>query len=561
MTTLIQAFNLLGALGLFIYGMVVMSGSVQRLTGSRMRRAVGRVTRKPQRAYFAGLSLTGLLQSSSAVSVIAVSFVQVGLMRLSEAFFLLLGANVGTTVTGWLVALSLSKPSLTGLSLPLLALALPLLFFKRRRTRTVGEAIIGFSIMFVGLGLLKEGVPPITEAGLAEFLEFIKVGGIGSVIGAVLIGIVATAALQSSSAVMALIITLAAGGVVSEFTGAVVVLGANIGTTSTAILASLVAGREARRVATAHLLINFLGAAIFLPMLGPFLGLVHWFLEPNGAGPAEVPVVLALFHTMFNLVVTGVFGLFPKPILWLVRKLIPGEGVRDFRSPLVTVSAMDAPELQVLEAQREAEHHHELSIKMTRELILLMATMDRGKRERAYEQITEYRSLSGRYESEVKAFLERLARSKISGATYRQVQFLLEWSTDISQIVELLQTFLEAQMERERNDLFFAPKQRKRLLSMLEELELALEAMGPLNGPVELGRKSARDHLNRVELHLNSANVIRDQMRAKNLEDARKGRYSVESGMAFTEMGNLLEEVGLRMSILTSKYKEIFMAS
>ena len=113
MTTLIQAFNLLGALGLFIYGMVVMSGSVQRLTGSRMRRAVGRVTRKPQRAYFAGLSLTGLLQSSSAVSVIAVSFVQVGLMRLSEAFFLLLGANVGTTVTGWLVALSLSKPSLT----------------------------------------------------------------------------------------------------------------------------------------------------------------------------------------------------------------------------------------------------------------------------------------------------------------------------------------------------------------------------------------------------------------------------------------------------------------
>ncbi len=561
MNTLMQAFHLLGALGLFIYGMVVMSGSVQRLTGRRMRRAVGRLTRKPQRAYLAGLSLTGILQSSSAVSVIAVSFAQVGLMRLSEAFYLLLGANVGTTVTGWLVALSLSKPSLTNLALPLLALALPLLFFKRRRTRTLGEAIIGFSLMFIGLGLLKEGVPPITEAGLAEFLEFIKMGGAGSIIGAVLIGMVATAALQSSSAVMALIITLAAGGVITEFTGAVVVLGANIGTTSTAIVASLVAGREARRVAAVHFLINLLGVALFLPLLGPFLGMVHWFLEPNGAELAKVPVVLALFHTMFNVIVTGVFGLFPRPILWLVRKLIPGEGVRDFRSPLVTASAMDAPELQVLEAQREAEHHHELCVKMTRELIRLMAMLDTAKRARVAEQITEYRSLSGRYESEVKAFLERLARSKISGATYRQVQFLLEWATDISQIVELLHTFLEAQMERERNEVFFAPKQRKRLLSMLDELALGLEAMGHLNGPVELGKKSARDHLNQIEIHLNSAHVIREQMRTKHLEDARKGRYSVESGMAFTEMGNLLEEIALRMSIITSKYEEIFMAS
>ena len=177
MTNLVEVLNLIGALALFIYGMVVMSGSIQRLTGSRMRRAVGRVTRKPERAYLAGLTLTGVLQSSSAISVIAVSFAQVGLLRLSEAYFLMLGANVGTTVTAWLVALTISKPSLGGLALPLLAFALPLLFFKRRRTRTLGEAIIGFSLMFVGLGLLKEGVPPITEAGLAGFLDFLQCWG------------------------------------------------------------------------------------------------------------------------------------------------------------------------------------------------------------------------------------------------------------------------------------------------------------------------------------------------------------------------------------------------
>lgn len=561
MSTVIQVLNLLGALGLFIYGMVVMSESVQRLTGDRMRRAVSRVTKKPERAYLAGLTLTGVLQSSSAISVIAVSFAQVGLLRLSEAFFFLLGANVGTTATGWLVALTLSKPSLGSLALPLLTLALPLLFFRRRRTRSMGEAIIGFALMFVGLGLLKAGVPPITEAGLAESLAFINVGGLGSIIGAVAIGLVATAALQSSSALLALIITLAAGGVVTEFTGAAVVLGANIGTTSTAVLAALVSGREARRVAMAHVLINLLGVLIFLPLLDPALRMVHWFLEPSGTVVADVAIVLALFHTLFNFSVTTLFGLFPRPILWLSRKLIPGEGVKEFRTPLVSAGAMDAPELQVLEAQREAEHHHELSVRMIQDLTKLMALSDMGKRQRAEERLQEFKILSGRYESELKAFLERLARSKISGSTYRQVQFLLEWSTDIGQIVELMHDFLQVQMERERGEIFFAPKQRGRLVSMLEELSLALEAIGPLNHPAQAGKLAMRENVSRIEMHLASANILREQMRAKHLEDARKGRYSADSGRTFNDMANLLEEMGLRMGILISKYEEIFTAS
>ncbi len=561
MISLLQVLNLLGALGLFIYGMVVMSEAIQRLTGDRMRRAVGRVTRKPERAYLAGLSLTGILQSSSAISVIAVSFVQVGLLRLSEAFFFLLGANVGTTVTGWLVALTLSKPSLGSLALPLLTLALPLLFFRRRRTRSLGEAIIGFALMFVGLGLLKAGVPPITEAGMAEFLDFINVGGVGTVLGAVGIGVLATAALQSSSAVLALIITLAAGGIVTETIGAAVVLGANIGTTSTAVLASLVLGREARRAAMAHVLINLLGAILFLPVLTPALHMVHWFLEPGGDFIADVAIVLALFHTMFNLLVTSIFGLFPRPLLWLTRRLIPGEGGREFRIPVVTVSAMDAPELQVLEAQREAEHHHELSIRMIQGLVKVMSITDAIKRQREEERLKELKMLSGRYESEVKTFLERLARSKTSGATYRQVQFLLEWCTDIGQTVELMHDFLEVQMERERNEVFFAPKQRARLVAMLEELRQGLDAMAGMNHPAQQGKIVIREQISRVERHLASATILREQMRTKHLEDSRRGRYSVESGRTFNEMANLLEEIGLRMGILVSKYEMIFRAS
>ena len=236
MNSLIQVFQLVGSLGLFIYGMVLMSESIQRLAGKRLRSAVSTVTRNPARAYVSGLSLTGLLQSSSVTSLMAVSFVQVGLLRLSEAYFVLLGANLGTTVTGWLVALTISKPSIGSFALPILACALPLLFAQRRRTRSAGEAVIGFALMFVGLGLLKDGVPPITEAGLAQFLAQFSGGGIGGALGIVAIGIVGTVALQSSSAMMALIITLAAGGVVSEWGGAPCCW-ANIGTTSTVILA------------------------------------------------------------------------------------------------------------------------------------------------------------------------------------------------------------------------------------------------------------------------------------------------------------------------------------
>ena len=183
MNSLIQVFQLVGSLGLFIYGMVLMSESIQRLAGKRLRSAVSTVTRNPARAYMSGLSLTGLLQSSSVTSLMAVSFVQVGLLRLSEAYFVLLGANLGTTVTGWLVALTISKPSIGSFALPILACALPLLFAQRRRTRSAGEAVIGFALMFVGLGLLKDGVPPITEAGLAQFLAQFSGGGIGGALG------------------------------------------------------------------------------------------------------------------------------------------------------------------------------------------------------------------------------------------------------------------------------------------------------------------------------------------------------------------------------------------
>jgi Na+/phosphate symporter len=215
----------------------------------------------------------------------------------------------------------------------------------------------------------------------------------------------------------------------------------------------------------------------------------------------------------------------------------------------------------VLEAQREAEHHHELSIRMIQGLVKVMSITDAIKRQREEERLKELKMLSGRYESEVKTFLERLARSKTSGATYRQVQFLLEWCTDIGQTVELMHDFLEVQMERERNEVFFAPKQRARLVAMLEELRQGLDAMAGMNHPAQQGKIVIREQISRVERHLASATILREQMRTKHLEDSRRGRYSVESGRTFNEMANLLEEIGLRMGILVSKYEMIFRAS
>lgn len=560
MSGFIQVFHLIGAVGLFIYGMILMSESIQRLAGARFRRTVATVTRNPVRAYFSGLSLTGLLQSSSVTSVMAVSFVQVGLLRLSEAYFILLGANLGTTLTSWLVVLTINKPSLGGLALPTLALALPMLFAKRRRTKTTAEAIIGFSLMFVGLGLLREGVPPITEAGLAGFLEPFTGETFFGLLGTVAIGVLGTIAFQSSSAMLALVVTLAAAGVVSEAIGAAVVLGANIGTTSTAILASVVAGREARRAALSHLLMNLLGVLLLLPGLHWALQGIHWFLAPMGQETINVAVVLALLHTGFNLLMTTVFGLFPKPILWLVRKLIPGEGIRGYRTPLVTTSGMDAPELQVLEAQREAERHHELALKMIREMRGLLEELDPAKRDAVGDRIQEYWSLGARYESEMKMFLERLARNKLSGDTYRRVQFLLEWTSDMGQMAELCNRFRILQMEREMGDVYFVPKQRARLIGMLDGIAEAMAALGELNMPLEVSLSRSDVFIGKLESHLIEVDAMREQMRTKHREDIRKGRYSLESGLAFSEMGDLLEEMSLRVGLLSTKFTEIFRA-
>ena len=560
MSGFIQVFHLIGAVGLFIYGMILMSESIQRLAGARFRRTVATVTRNPVRAYFSGLSLTGLLQSSSVTSVMAVSFVQVGLLRLSEAYFILLGANLGTTLTSWLVVLTINKPSLGGVALPTLALALPMLFAKRRRTKTTAEAIIGFSLMFVGLGLLREGVPPITEAGLAGFLEPFTGETFLGLLGTVAIGVLGTIAFQSSSAMLALVVTLAAAGVVSEAIGAAVVLGANIGTTSTAILASLVAGREARRAALSHLLMNLLGVLLLLPGLHWALQGIHWFLAPLGQETINVAVVLALLHTGFNLLMTTVFGLFPKPILWLVRKLIPGEGIRGYRTPLVTTSGMDAPELQVLEAQREAERHHELALKMIREMRGLLEELDPTKRDAVGDRIQEYWSLGARYETEMKIFLERLARNKLSGDTYRRVQFLLEWTSDMGQMAELCNRFRILQMEREMGDVYFVPKQRARLIGMLEGIAEAMAALGELNMPLEVSISQSDVYIGKLESHLIEVDAMREQMRTKHREDIRKGRYSLESGLAFSEMGDLLEEMSLRVGLLSTKFTEIFRA-
>ena len=247
-----------------------------------------------------------------------------------------------------------------------------------------------------------------------------------------------------------------------------------------------------------------------------------------------------------------------RPILWLVRRLIPGESIRGFKSPLVTASVMDAPELQVLEAQREAERHHEVTLNMLRELSGLLDQLDSSKKKGTRDRLTECENLGARYETEVKGFLERLARSKLSGATYRQVQFLLDWTTEMGQIVQIAGRFAAIEQHRDETHVFFVPKQRKQLLHMLQLLTEAMESLGRLNGPVELGQAEAETAIGMVDSRLIELDAIRQQMRTNRKEDIRKGRYTLDSAMAFHELGELLEEMGLRMGMLGFRYADTF---
>ncbi|MBN1820203.1 MAG: Na/Pi cotransporter family protein, partial [Prolixibacteraceae bacterium] len=369
---IIDLLKLLGSLGLFLYGMKLMSESLQRVAGSRMRNILAALTSNKFRGVFTGLLITSVIQSSSATTVMLVSFVNAGLLTLGESIGVIMGANIGTTITAWLISVLGFKVNISFLVLPLIGISLPLLFSKNNRKNNWGSVIIGFAIIFIGLDFLKSSAPDIhNNPEMLEFFTRYSDFGFGSVLIFLFIGTCLTMIIQSSSAVMALTLVMCFNGWIPFEMAAAMVLGENIGTTITANLAALVANTSAKRAAMAHLMFNVIGVFFVLIFYYPFLHLVEFIsLKAGLMSPFEtasqtpqqtaeaIPVALSIFHTTFNVLNTSVqiwfVRIIEKIVVFIVRKKDDDE---EFRLRYINIGLLSTMELSIIQAKKEINNY------------------------------------------------------------------------------------------------------------------------------------------------------------------------------------------------------------
>ena len=326
---LTNVLQLIGALGVFLFGMKVMSDALLLLAGNKMRSILATMTSNRVLGISTGFLITSIIQSSSATTLMVVSFSNAGLLTLVESISVIMGANIGTTVTAWLITILGFKVSMSTIALPLVGFGFAFTFGKKEQTKNIGNFIIGFAILFIGLQFLKEAMPDIkNNPGILEFLSHYTDLGYLSILIFLLIGTILTVVIQSSSATMALTLIMTAQGWIPFELAAAMVLGENIGTTITANLAAFVANYQAKRTARAHLIFNILGVIWVLILFYPFLKFVTWLTEYFGAespyvSAAAIPVAISLFHTTFNILNTFFLVWFVTPIAKLVERIVP----------------------------------------------------------------------------------------------------------------------------------------------------------------------------------------------------------------------------------------------
>lgn len=321
--TFYDFFKLLGSLALFLYGMKIMSEGLQKFAGDRLRSILTAMTTNRVTGVLTGILITALIQSSSATTVMVVSFVNAGLLTLSQSIGVIMGANIGTTVTAWIISALGFKVSVSAFSLPLLAIGIPLLFSQKSHRKSVGEFIFGFSFLFMGLDLLKGNAPDLSaNPDMLAFVQNYTDMGFLSVLLFVLIGTVLTMIVQASAATMAITLIMCANGWISFELGAALVLGENIGTTITANLAALTANTQARRAALAHMMFNVFGVIWVLIVFQPFLTGVNWIVDDlmqvSNDPSVAVPFKLSAFHSCFN-VCNVLFLIWFVPTLSLIH--------------------------------------------------------------------------------------------------------------------------------------------------------------------------------------------------------------------------------------------------
>lgn len=430
-------FEILGSLGMFLFGMKIMSESLQKLSGDKLRGLMRTMTGNRFAGLTSGFLVTCLVQSSSATTVLIVSFVNASLLTVTESIGMVLGANLGTTTTFWIVSFLGFKFSISKIALPILGVALPLIFFKKSQVRDTGEFLMGFGLLFLGLVFLKDAVPDISSNPDAlAFIQNYTNHGIFSVLFFFAFGTILTVIVQSSSVAGAITITMAYKGWIDYPTACAIILGENVGTTITANLAALGANVPAKRTALAHFCFNIIGVIWAIIIFGPFTRFTDWLMPGDPLEPANIPLHMATFHTMFNLLnIALVIGFVPQ-LAKLVTRLIrdkdaPAQDHVFYESALMPRTG----ELSVAEAERDVRTMADL----TRELVTGFTDLFEHPTEDIKARVKHFKSLeqkSDRMAVETTTFLLQTSANRVSESTMVKLTGLLRVVAELEDICD-----------------------------------------------------------------------------------------------------------------------------
>lgn len=582
--------GLLGAVGLFLYGMKVMSEGLQKAAGDRLRNILSAMTRNRFTGTITGFFITALIQSSSASTVMVVSFVNAGLMTLAQSMAVIFGANVGTTFTAWVIALFGFKVDISAFALPLIGLAVPLLFSKKSRTKSMGEFTIGFAFLFMGLDMISKYVPDLqSNPEMFAFLQRYASMGFGSVLIFALVGLLVTMIIQSSAAMFAITLIMCSKGWITFDLACALVLGSNIGTTITPLLASMSGNVAAKRTAMGHLMFNLLGTLWVLAVFYPFVNLNSWITEEIGQGdPAalynyvndlkatnpgvynqlyaaalptdpgdvlhhrgivsqmqvSVSFGLSIFHTVFNLINLSIMIWLTNVYVKIVEWLVPARhhGDDEFQLKFISGGMLSAAELNIAQAEKEISVFAERvgrMLPMARELVHTKDGSDDFNK--IYSRLEKYEEISDRMELEIANYLNRCAEGRLSNESKRRIAAMLSIDSEIESIADCCLGVGKILLRKQQANVTFNEEIYKNIDLMFDYVGKAMDNVLLLLGKLENEDEHEIISSYNREREINN---LRNQLRTANVENINERHYEYQSGIYYMDIVSTLEKTG-----------------
>ena len=559
---ILQIFTLLGALGMFLIGMNMMSSGLQKAAGERLRGFLSAMTSNPFKGVLTGLGITSVIQSSSATTVMVVSFVNAGLLTLTQAIGVIMGANIGTTVTAWMVAWLGFKADISILAVPMMLFGFLFSNSKKDQRKNIGELIIGFSLLFLGLSFMKESVPDLRQT--PEVLQFVTTWssyGFGSVLLFLVFGTVLTLVLQSSSATMAITLIMLSMGWIPFNMACAMVLGENIGTTITANIAASIGNTQAKRAAMSHTIFNVTGVIWALILFNPFLKLVGFVTEnlfglPNPAAEGFVVTEagtasstaalygLSMLHTLFNtinmLLLIWFTGAIAKAVSWIVKA--PKNQESDaFRLKYISAGPLATPELSVEQAFEEIIHFANISKNGAEYIKSAINESDNDKFEELRQKLVKYEEISDRIEFEIASFLNEVSSEEISESTSIKIKAMYKIIGELESLGDSGEAISRILSRKNINKKKFDNNSIKNLNAMADAVEQAYNAMIENLTLAHKGELVNILNANNAEDRLNT---LRNNLRDEMIENIDNDGKNYHTGVYYIDIVNTYERMG-----------------